>query len=705
MVPYICIVKIRLTALFLFFATQLFAGTITTTVSFLSNFGNVYPFFSSTSLRYTVVGTSLSSGLVITADNGFEVSTQFGYGYSNSLTLTPVSGNIDSTIIFVRFSPSVAGSFSGNITNSSTGSTSINVAVSGTCIAPAIPAGYYSTVNTQTGAALKTVLYNKIASHTQVSYTPGVWNAFYTTDIQQSGKVWDIYSTTLHQKPPYEFTLGSPHQDNGTGGSVEGDKYNREHSFPQSWFGSTGAMQSDLNHVFATDKKVNNERNNYPFGTVNAPTFTSLIGGKLGPNTYPGYSGVVFEPVNEYKGDLARGYFYMATCYENLIGTWSTNGNAGEVLAGNSFPAFDSWHINLLLEWHNMDPVSDKEIKRNNAIYALQNNRNPFIDSPQFAQRIWGGNIPAKPTLAASNFSVTNLSNTSVTLTWKSGNGNRRMVIVKAGSAVNGFPADSTFYTANANLSLASQIGSGNYIVYNGTGSSITLTNLTQGTTYHYAVIEYNGWYSTSNYQTSGILTSSATTLPVELLSFSATLMNNDQVLLKWATASELNNDYFTIERSFDNQSWESIGNTKGAGNSHKTSHYQYADNLNQSTDNTINQSTLYYRLKQTDFDGTSSYSKTVSVNLQQNELTQISVGPNPFNDNLRISFQTPVYGEISYSVQNLMGETYVDKRINLQNGAEQYIDLGGLSNIPVGIYVLQLHYAGQNHQYKIIKQ
>jgi endonuclease I len=706
--------KIVAISLFLFIALPIFAGTITQSVSSLSNFGNVYPFFSSTSLRYTVSGASLTSNLIVTADNGFEVSTTYSLGYSKSLTLVPISGTVAATTIFVRFSPSAVGSASGNIVNSSVGSTSQNVSVSGTCIAWAIPANYYVTVNTQTGASLKTILYTKILGHTDIPYGSGttctncVWGAFQTTDVQPNGKVWDIYSTRFDQASPYEYTMRA--NQCGTY-SIEGDCYNREHSFPKSWFNDALPMHDDLFHLLASDGKVNGLRNNYPYGNVSSATNTSLYGGKLGTGTNNyGYTSTVFEPIDEYKGDFARGYFYMATRYENIIAGWFTNTGASAVLDGTSFPCFTPWQQSLLLEWNNLDPVSDKEIKRNNAIFALQGNRNPFIDSPQFAQRIWGGSIQAKPTIAASNLTITNNSNTNITLNWKSGNGNRRLVIIKAGSAVNAFPLDSNYYAADANVNVAPQLGSGNVIVYNGTGSSVTLNNLVQGTTYHYAVIEYNGWYSTSNYQTTGILTSNSTTLPVELLSFTAKAQSSDAVLLSWTTASELNNESFIIERSLDAKNWEPITKVKGAGTTSKRNNYQYLDPIFKNSTISLSlanpsPSTLCYRLKQTDVDGTATYSKMAVVTFNANEFGQVTVSPNPFSNVLRIFIQTPITGELSYSIQNLIGETYVDKKIYIQDGTKQQIECGGMDELPSGIFVLQLQYAGKNYRYKITKQ
>lgn len=683
---------------------NLFAGTITTSVLSLSAFGNVYPFHSSTTLRYTVFGTSLSANLTITADSTFEVSTTYGYGYGKSITLTPVSGFVDTVSIFVRFSPSFIGSFSGNIVNASVGSTTKNVSVSGTCIAwaiPTSPSNYYSTA-TGRGATLKTNLYTKILGHTAQTYGSGscsgcVWSAFSSTDKQLNGKVWDIYSARFDTSSPYEYTLST---DQCGTYAVEGDCYNREHTFPQSWFASGPPMQSDLFHVFASDGKVNGERSNYPFGNVTSVTYTSRYGGKRGTGTTnSGYTGIVFEPIDEYKGDIARAQLYMATRYENVISGWQSNGNANDVLAGNSFPAYDSWYIDLLISWHNLDPVSDKEIKRNNAIFALQGNRNPFIDSPHFVQRIWGGNIPTEPTLSSSNLTITNHSNTSLTLSWKTGNGSRRIVLVKAGSAVNGFPTDTLMYGANRNLSLAPQIGTGNYIVYNGSGSSVTLTNLTPNTVYHYAVIEYNGWYTTTNYQSSGVLTSNATSLPVNFKSFSANLIDEKNVVLNWQTASELNNQSFTIQRSVDATNWKDLASIKGAGTSNRVQTYQWLDDIQP-----LNTPVIFYRLKQTDFDGSYTYSEIKSVHLVTLE-NKLEIKPlsNPFNEHLHISI-IGTYRQGFYTIYTLTGSVYEKNTIQASTNQSNTFSID-TRLYPAGMYILQLQLEGKQYTYRVVKE
>lgn len=241
------------------------------------------------------------------------------------------------------------------------------------------PANYYTPCENKGGQNLLSSLHNVVGSHNNVGYD-GLWNVYKTSDVRANGKVWDMYSTK-------EWNVGQEHCGNY---KYVGDCINREHSFPKSWFSEGSPMKSDAFHVYPTDGKVNGQRSNFPYGEcANGTTLPSSGNvkalGKLGTSTFPGYSGKVFEPADEYKGDFARSYFYMAACYYDKIKGWHS-----DMLAGNSFPAFKSWAINLLLKWHRQDPVSEKEIKRNDAVYAHQRNRNPFIDHPEMVEYIWG---------------------------------------------------------------------------------------------------------------------------------------------------------------------------------------------------------------------------------------------------------------------------------------------------------------------------
>lgn len=235
---------------------------------------------------------------------------------------------------------------------------------------------YYQAADGKKGSALKTALFGIIGPHTTLSYD-ALWDCYKTTDKRSDGKVWDMYSNTTN------YVFGT---DQGGNYSKEGDSYNREHSMPKSWFSEASPMRTDLVHVIPADGYVNNRRSNYPFGETNGENYQSNNGfSKVGSCTYSGYSGTVFEPADEYKGDLARIYFYMATCYEDKISNWSS-----PMLAGNKYPAYTTWAINMLLEWAAADPVSQKETDRNNGVYSLQENRNPFVDYPGLEQYVWG---------------------------------------------------------------------------------------------------------------------------------------------------------------------------------------------------------------------------------------------------------------------------------------------------------------------------
>lgn len=240
-----------------------------------------------------------------------------------------------------------------------------------------IPTDYYINAKGESGAALKTALYRIVSSHTARSYSQ-LWEDFKSTDVREDGKIWDMYSNCTNYEPG-----GSAQGHNYSG---EGDSYNREHSFPKSWFNDATPMYTDLFHLYPTDGYVNNRRSNYPFGENNGETYQSNGGfSKVGSCTVSGYSGTCFEPADEYKGDFARTYFYMATAYEDKIASWSS-----DMLAGNSYPAYADWAITMLLRWAAEDPVSEKEINRNNAVYNIQHNRNPYIDYPGLEQYVWG---------------------------------------------------------------------------------------------------------------------------------------------------------------------------------------------------------------------------------------------------------------------------------------------------------------------------
>ncbi|KMQ67566.1 endonuclease I [Chryseobacterium sp. FH2] len=249
------------------------------------------------------------------------------------------------------------------------------------------PAGYYNSANGLSGASLKTALSTIITNGHQDKGYNGLWTGYKTTDIDKTyendGSIMDIYSEKPNGADPYKFTPGT--NQCGTY-SVEGNCYNREHIVPQSLFNESSPMVSDIHFIRATDGKVNGMRSNYPFGKVGTATFTSKNGSKLGNSASSGYSGTVFEPIDEFKGDVARMIFYFVTRYQSKLSTFTS----GNMLGNTTFPGLQTWELNVLLAWHNQDPVSQAEITRNNASYTYQGNRNPFIDNPNYVNLIWG---------------------------------------------------------------------------------------------------------------------------------------------------------------------------------------------------------------------------------------------------------------------------------------------------------------------------
>lgn len=229
------------------------------------------------------------------------------------------------------------------------------------------PNGYYNAITGKKTQALKTALSNLLLNHTIQEYN-SLWGFFPSTDARPDGKVWDMYSSTVRSF-----------------GSTSG--MNREHSFPKSWWGGTvNAAYTDINHLFPSDADANMAKSNYPLGVVNAtPSFNNGVS-KIGNNVFPGYSTTsrVFEPADEYKGDFARTYFYMVTCYQNY--NWSYL----YMVDQNVYPTLKPWAATMLMQWHRQDPVSPKEVSRNEAVFMIQNNRNPFIDYPQLPEYLWG---------------------------------------------------------------------------------------------------------------------------------------------------------------------------------------------------------------------------------------------------------------------------------------------------------------------------
>ena len=223
-------------------------------------------------------------------------------------------------------------------------------------------------------------LRGKLSADPGTSYS-GLWGVYEKVYVKDDGKMKDYYSDISNFKP----------SDHGSGSS-EGGKFNREHSIPKSWWGGATTNQGcDPIIVIPTDCIINSMRSNYPFGEVSSVSKQSKTGySKLGyPASGAGYSGLVFEPNDEVKGDLARITFYAITKYQAAYG-W-TKGNGGSTFSGNESKNFGltDYAVNLLTKWHNLDKPDAWERTVNDRLEAEVKLRNPYIDHPEFISTLW----------------------------------------------------------------------------------------------------------------------------------------------------------------------------------------------------------------------------------------------------------------------------------------------------------------------------
>ena len=276
-----------------------------------------------------------------------------------------------------------------------------------------MPRDYYpNSLEGKNGAELKTELHNLLKNHTRLPYGSRdynqiacTWTVFKKSDVRPNGKVWDMYSNNS-----YNFSNGA--------GATKG--MNIEHSVPKSWWGDAYDETAtpltrfkydgsyDLHHLTPSDAAANTAKSNYPLGEVDSPLFDNGVT-KVGTGQANGRATNLFEPADEYKGDFARMYLYFVTCYQD----YSWKSSALSMFAQNSYSTLNAYGQSLLLKWHRQDPVSQKEIDRNNAVYSFQGNRNPFIDYPNMVEYIWGdstnyefsfsGQSTSAPSISISN--------------------------------------------------------------------------------------------------------------------------------------------------------------------------------------------------------------------------------------------------------------------------------------------------------------
>ncbi|MDD3535073.1 MAG: endonuclease [Candidatus Cloacimonetes bacterium] len=222
-------------------------------------------------------------------------------------------------------------------------------------------ADYYDSITDQNQEALLLALRNLISTNTYSNYSGAKVFLFQTLD-NEDGVVRCIYTGEEYEIEPGYSGQTSP---------------NTEHTYAQSWFSTpeSSIKKADLHHLFICTMQVNSARSNYPFGVVASPAIADVYYPHTPWQSYRGndnWQHRVFEPADQSKGDIARALMYFHVRYNDSL----TQSNV------NMIPTFRIWH--------QADPPTPAEISRNNAVQGFQGNRNPFVDHPEYVERIWG---------------------------------------------------------------------------------------------------------------------------------------------------------------------------------------------------------------------------------------------------------------------------------------------------------------------------
>jgi endonuclease I/chitodextrinase len=555
------------------------------------------------------------------------------------------------------------------------------------------PTGYYANA-TGTGYTLKTQLYNIIKDHTVQTYA-GLYVTYETSDIdnffENDGSVLDMYSENPAGTDPYIYTIATTQRCGNY--TNEGDCYNREHIIPQSIFNEASPMVSDAHFITPTDGKVNGIRSNYPHSVVVNPTETTRNGSKLGASTTVGYSGPVFEPINEFKGDIARMYFYFATRYENTVAGYNY-----PMFNNSTNKVFTTAFLNQLLAWHTQDPVSSREIARNNAIYARQNNRNPFIDNPDYVTAIWKTEaVDTEAPTAATNLTVTETTSNTATLTWTAATDN--VAVTGYDLYVNGtLKSTETGLTATVNGLAASTTYSFYLIARDAERNSSVASTTVEGTTKapaagttscaseDFQTMPPNASsYATQTWTNAGITWTATDSRTDQTLNSRALTMRN-ATLTSSAVANGIKDLTVTTQLVFSG----TAGSFKLNVNGIEVGTIPYSATATTTTISGLNvtgnviisitgNSTASNRVKFDDL----SWTCATSLGVDELEENSFEIYPNPSNGNVKINFEN---SNEKYSVQvfSILGQKVFEKEyINSSSAA--------VNNLQKGIYLVKI--------------
>jgi len=245
-------------------------------------------------------------------------------------------------------------------------------------------ADYYHSVEGLKKADLKSALHDLIQPDRVLQYGGRgegyTWGGFYQCDYLEGGYVRDRYSNELRK-----FNVDKSAVSN----------MNIEHIWANSWWGHlVNNAYCDLFNLFPADSEANGRKSNNPIGVVDGKVAYDNGVVKIGKSSSYRADSLItaWEPADEWKGDFARTYFYMATCYQHLSDLWTTTEGLLTV-DGSEWPTMRPWVYHLMLQWAKDDPVDEIEQARNEQIYQIQGNRNPFVDYPHLCEFIWGDSL------------------------------------------------------------------------------------------------------------------------------------------------------------------------------------------------------------------------------------------------------------------------------------------------------------------------
>ncbi len=316
----------------------------------------------------------------------------------------------------------------------------------------------------------------------------------------------------------------------------------------------------------------------------------------------------------------------------------------------------------------------------------LQNNEQNFS---------WLCDLIYEPLSSASNLQFTTINNQQISLSLKKGSGDRRIVMIQPGVSNLIQLTDGMSYVASSVYGNGASLGNGAFVVYNDTGSVININGLIASQTYSIKVIEYNGQGSQSIYSNRRAVSINTQTLPVEWLSFEGKQISETEVLLNWSTASEINNNHFEIQRGENAETFYKIDSVISIGNSNIKLKYSYIDTGIKNLP-----SVVYYRLKQIDFDGNFSYSKTIAVAIDLPwELDLIY--PNPFENQITLKFKGNFASPIKLQILNILGELKLEETIDISD--KILVDIS-TANLVSGLYFLKLESGDYVKYYRIIR-